>query len=73
VVVMKSKEPGIVGAAAIAFTGLGRHPTLAAAQDAVVRVRRIHRPDASCRAAADRLFESFCAAHAAIAPLALPR
>lgn len=46
-------EAGLVGAAAVAWTGLGRYPDLAAAQAAMVRVVRRIEPDpgraAACR------------------------
>lgn len=38
-------EAGLVGAAAVAWTGLGRYPDLAAAQAAMVRVGRRFEPD----------------------------
>lgn len=38
-------EAGLVGAAAVAWTGLGRYPDLAAAQAAMVRVARRIEPD----------------------------
>jgi xylulokinase len=40
-----AKEPGILGAALVAWTGLGRFPTLAAAQGALVRTASRHEPD----------------------------
>jgi xylulokinase len=50
-------EAGLVGAAAVAWTGLGRYPDLAAAQAATVRVARRIEPDPGRAAAMDRRAE----------------
>lgn len=47
-------EAGLVGAAAVAWTGLGRYPDLAAAQAAMVRVDRRIEPDPARVAEVDR-------------------
>ena len=47
-------EAGLVGASAVAWTGLGRYPDLAAAQAATVRVARRIEPDPARAAAIDR-------------------
>src|SRR5690606_25769249 len=47
-------EAGLVGAAAVAWTGLGRYPDLAAAQAATVRVARRVEPDPARTAELDR-------------------
>lgn len=69
VVVGAAEEPGVVGAACLAWTGLGRFPSLAAAQERLVRVAARHEPDPARRARYDRLFALFGAAEAAVAPL----
>lgn len=62
-------EAGLVGAAAVAWTGLGRYPDLAAAQAAMIRVARRIEPDparaAVCRERA-ALWEEMQAATAEV-------
>lgn len=68
VVVGASKEPGLLGAAIIAFTGLGRYASLAQAQDALVTVAQRFTPGPA-RAAYDALFELYRRSEAALAPI----
>lgn len=60
-------EAGLVGAAAVAWTGLGRHPGLAAAQAAMVRVARRIEPDPARTAEIDRRAEVWVEMQAATA------
>lgn len=69
VVVGAAKEPGLLGAAIIAFAGLGRFASLAAAQDALVAVARRFEPLAERKPACDALFALYRRAEAALAPL----
>lgn len=69
VVVAASKEPGLLGAAIIAFTGLGRFASLAQAQEALVTVARRFEPDPALKPAYDALFALFRRAEAALAPI----
>lgn len=69
VVVGAAEEPGVTGAACLAWTGLGRYASLAEAQERLVRVAARHEPDPARRARYDRLFALFGAAETAVAPL----
>ncbi len=69
VVVAASREPGLLGAAIIAFTGLGRFASLADAQQALVRVARRFEPDQARKPAYDALYALFRRAEAALAPI----
>lgn len=69
VVVAASKEPGLLGAAIIAFTGLGRFASLADAQQALVSVARRFEPDQARKPAYDALYALFRRAEAALAPI----
>ncbi|HEV7260377.1 MAG TPA: FGGY-family carbohydrate kinase [Bosea sp. (in: a-proteobacteria)] len=69
VVVGSVKEPGLLGAAMIAWTGLGRFASLEAAQDALVSVARRCEPDPARRAAYDMLYGFFRRSEAALAPI----
>lgn len=60
-------EAGLVGAAAVAWTGLGRYPDLASAQAATVRVARRIDPDPARAAAMDRRAELWAEMQAATA------
>ncbi|MFN3262984.1 MAG: xylulokinase [Pikeienuella sp.] len=62
-------EPGLLGGALAAMTALGRHPSLAAAQAAMVREGARFEPEPEERARMDRLLPHFLAAHRALAPL----
>lgn len=69
VVVAASKEPGLLGAAIIAFTGLRRFASLAEAQQALVTVARRFEPDPARKPAYDALFALFRRAETALAPI----
>lgn len=69
VVVGASKEPGLLGAAIVAWTGLGRFPSLAAAQAELVRPAARFEPEASRKAAYDALFALYRRSEAALAPV----
>lgn len=69
VVVASSKEPGLLGAAIIAFTGLGRFASLAEAQAALVEVAHLFEPDPARKPAYDALFALFRRAETALAPV----
>jgi xylulokinase len=69
VVVAASKEPGLLGAAIIAFAGLGRFGSLAEAQQALVTVARRFEPDPARKPAYDALFALFRRAEMALAPI----
>lgn len=69
VVVASSKEPGLLGAAIVAFTGLGRFASLAEAQAALVVVARRFEPDPARKLAYDALFALFRRAETALAPV----
>jgi len=60
-------EAGLVGAAAVAWTGLGRYPDLAAAQAATVRVAGRVEPDPARAAAMERRAELWVEMQAATA------
>jgi len=62
-------EPGLLGAAALALSGLGHFPSLGAAQEALARPAATYDPESS-RAAAYREMKSlFAEAHDAVAPV----
>lgn len=69
VVVAASKEPGLLGAAIIVFTGLGRFASLAEAQERLVSVARRFEPDPARKPAYDALFALFRRAEDALAPI----
>ncbi|CAD5288828.1 Xylulokinase [Bosea sp. 62] len=69
VVVAASREPGLLGAAIIAFAGLGRFASLADAQQALVTVARRFEPDPARKPVYDVLFSLFRRAEAALAPI----
>jgi len=69
VVVGSAKEPGLLGAAIIAWTGLGRFASLVEAQDELVTVARRYEPDPARRAAYDALFAIFRRGEEALAPI----
>ncbi len=69
VTVGASPEPGVLGAALVAWTGLGRFASLDEAQTALVAVSRRYEPDARRRASYDRLFALYRKAEAALAPI----
>ena len=69
VTVTASEQPGLLGAAIAAWTTLGRFPDLAAAQSVLVHVKQRFLPAPERRAHYDRLFEVFCQADTALAPI----
>ena len=68
-VVGAAPEPGLLGAAITAWTGLGRFADLAAAQDALVQVAARHAPDPAEALRYDRVFALFQQARDALAPV----
>lgn len=64
-----AKEPGLLGAAIIAWTGLGRFASLEAAQDALVSIAHRYEPDASRRTAYNALYALYRQSEAALAPI----
>jgi xylulokinase len=69
VTVAASREPGLLGAAIIAFAGRGRFASLAEAQEALVTVSRRFEPDPARKPAYDALFALFRRAEEALAPI----
>ncbi|KUL93122.1 carbohydrate kinase [Bosea sp. WAO] len=69
VVVGASQEPGLLGAAIIAFTGLGRFASLAAAQAALVTTAARFEPDPDRERAYDALFALYRQSEQALAPV----
>jgi xylulokinase len=68
VLVGESSQPGTLGAAAVAWTGLRQFPSLDAAQRALARVAYRHEPDAARAAFYRPLFDLFRQSHDALAP-----
>ncbi len=64
-----AREPGALGAAVVAWTGLGYFDTLAAAQDSVVRVAHRYLPDPARERHYDALYGQYRAAEQALAPV----
>ncbi len=64
-----AKEPGLLGAAIIAWTGLGRFASLEAAQDALVAIARRYEPDPARRPAYNSLYALYRQSEAALAPI----
>lgn len=69
VIVGRSTEPGLTGAAVIAFTGLGRFTSLQAAQAQLVQVAQRYESDAGRAASYRELFNLFRRAETALAPV----
>lgn len=69
VVVGASGEPGLLGAAIVAWTGLGRFATLADAQAALVAPAARFEPQPARKAAYDALFALYRRSEAALAPI----
>ena len=69
-VLRTSVQPGLVGAALVAWAGLGAYPTLSAAQGALSERTDVFRPDRTVIARYQRLFEVFKQLQAAAATLA---
>ncbi|WP_233237752.1 FGGY-family carbohydrate kinase [Bordetella sp. LUAb4] len=64
-----AREPGALGAAVVAWTGLGHFSSLAAAQESVVREARRYLPDPARQRYYDALYQQYRAAEAALAPV----
>lgn len=62
-------EPGVLGAASVAWTGLGRFASLSAAQETLVRVRQRFVPDPAKAARYDSLHALFRRSGEALAPV----
>jgi xylulokinase len=71
VVVGRAREPGLLGAAIVAWTGLGRFPSLADAQDALVETAARFEPDPSRSAFYDDLFALYRQSETALAPVSI--
>ena len=69
IVVGTAREPGLLGAAIIAWTGLGRFASLEAAQDALVTISRRYEPDPTRRPAYNALYALYRQSEAALAPI----
>ncbi|MBN9455719.1 MAG: FGGY-family carbohydrate kinase [Bosea sp.] len=69
VIVGSAREPGLLGSAIIAWTGLGQFASLAAAQDALVGIARRYEPDPARKAAYDALYALFRRSEQALAPI----
>jgi xylulokinase len=69
VVTTGCEEPGLLGCAATAFTGLGRFPSLAAAQQQLVRGDKTYLPREQHRPRYDALFGAYRRAVAAVTDL----
>ena len=69
ITVAEDAEPGILGAAIIAFTALGQFPDFAIGQDKLVRIRRRFEPRAALSRRYDRLYSLYGEAEAALAPI----
>lgn len=69
VVVGASKEPGLLGAAIVAWTGLGRFVSLAEAQASLVVSAARFEPEPARKAAYDALFALYRRSEAALAPI----
>ncbi len=64
-----TSEPGVLGAAAVAWTGLGRFASLAEAQEQLVRVKSRFEPDPARAEGYGRLFKQFRLGGDALAPV----
>lgn len=69
IAVVETPEPGILGAAIVALTALGRFKSLEAGQEALVRVRRRFDPRREAAEFYSRLYGLFREAESALAPL----
>ena len=69
IVVGRNREPGLLGAAIVAWTGLRVFASLAEAQDELVAVAARYEPDPARTAIYDGLFALYRQAEAALAPL----
>ena len=64
-----AREPGLLGAAIIAWTGLGRFASLEAAQGTLVSIARRYEPDPARRPAYNALYALYRQSEAALAPI----
>ncbi|WP_306223678.1 xylulokinase [Bosea beijingensis] len=64
-----AREPGLLGAAIIAWTGLGRFTSLEAAQGALVTIARRYEPDPARLPAYNALYALYRQSEAALAPI----
>lgn len=64
-----AKEPGLLGAAIIAWTGLGRFASLEVAQDALVCIAQRYEPDPTRRPTYNALYALYRQSEAALAPI----
>ncbi len=71
VVVGRAPEPGLLGAAITAWTGLGRFASLAQAQDALVETAARYEPDPARAAFYDGLFALYRRSETALAPISI--
>ncbi|MFY7959946.1 MAG: xylulokinase [Elsteraceae bacterium] len=62
-------QQGLLGAAIVAWTGLGRFATLSAAQESLARPGARHDPDPAAVARYDRLYQWHREAESAVAPI----
>jgi xylulokinase len=69
IVVGVSQQPGVLGAAIVAWTGLKQFASLSAAQDALVKIATRHAPDPTRRVACDTLFRLYRRCEDALAPI----
>ncbi|MDX3807055.1 xylulokinase [Bosea thiooxidans] len=69
VVVGNAREPGLLGAAIIAWTGLGHFASLTAAQDALVSIAQRYDPRPDRKAAYDALYALYRRSEQALAPI----
>ncbi|RDJ22229.1 carbohydrate kinase [Bosea caraganae] len=69
VVTGAAREPGALGAAIVAWTGLGRFASLAEAQEQLVDVAARHEPDPARAAFYDKLLTLYRQSEAALAPI----
>jgi len=69
VTVAAGAEPGLIGAAILGWYGLGAHPSLIAAQDALCTIAARAEPTPAAQARHDRLHGLFRQAEAALTPI----
>ncbi|MFZ4530652.1 MAG: xylulokinase [Alsobacter sp.] len=69
IVVGAAREPGLLGAAIVAWTGLGRFASLAEAQASLVTIARRFEPDSTRHATYDTLFALYRRTEAALSPI----
>ncbi len=65
----RAHEAGLIGAAMVAFTGLGDHANLKECQETLVRVDRIFEPRRERKAFYDQLFKRWIEAQHVLSPL----